>query len=55
MAENVKKKKKTQLQAASKTFTSANTRAPVKIWKKIFHQKRGEVKLSLDKINTVKL
>lgn len=44
MAENVKKKKKTQLQAASKTFTSANTQAPSEDMEKdIPPKERGEL------------
>ena len=42
----LKKKKKTQIQAASKTFTSANTQAQSEDMKKTFHengnQKRGQ-------------
>lgn len=44
MAENVKKKKKTQLQAASKTFTSANTQAQSEDMEKdIPPKERGEL------------
>ena len=46
ITENVKKKKKTQIHAASKTFTSANTQAQSEDMKKTLHengnQKRGQ-------------